>query len=282
MTGDTSGYPDDVVEDMAYLSRSANRLRILERIATGSHTPRKLDELTGVPRSTLRRILTEMVERGWAKRTTEGEYTATQVGKNVSRETERYIRAIDAIRTLGEAVAWLPEEELTIGLHHFSDAIVQRPEPNAVGASDTRLIELFQVSDVFSCLVNTAPTVGLEQVMVESVVNGDLQTKHVITVDELDVLRQDADRAVRWTKYVEAGANLYCYDGSIPCIVLILDETVLLGNRRLESIAFIETENEVVRSWGHDLIEAYRKRSEPLDATAFTTDQTTLSESKQC
>lgn len=272
MLGETSDHPDDVLEDMAYLSRSANRLRILDRLATGSHTPRELTELTGIPRSTLRRILTEMVERRWAERTTEREYEATQVGENVSRETKRYIRAIDAIRTLGEAVAWLPEEELTIGLHHFSGATVQQPEPNAVGAGDTRLIKLFRDSDLFSCLVNTAPTVGLEQAMVRSVVEGDLQTKHVITVEELNVLRQDVDRANRWKKYVEAGADLYCYDGSIPCIVFIFDETVLLGNCRLKAIAYIETDNEVVRSWSHDLIEEYRKRSEPLDATAFDTE----------
>lgn len=271
MLGDATDHPDDVLEDMAYLSRSANRLQILEVITTDSHPPRKLAELTDTPRSTLRRILTELVERGWAERTTNGRYVATRAGENMSVETKRYIRAIDAIRTLGDAVSWLPEEELTIGLHHFSDAIVQRPEPNAVGAGDTRLIDLFRISDVFSCLVNTVPTVGLEQVMVESVVDGDLQTKHVITADELDVLRQDAERSARWKEYVEAGADLYCYDGSIPCILLIFDETVLLGNRRLESIAFIETENEVVHSWGHDLIEVYRNRSTPLDVTAFDT-----------
>jgi hypothetical protein len=272
MLGDASDQQDDVLEDMAYLSRSANRLQVLGEITTGSHAPRKLAELTGIPRSTLRRILTEMVERRWAKRTTDGEYVATPAGKQVCGETDRYVRAIDAIRTLGEAISWLPEEELTIGLQHFSDATLQRPEPNAVGAGDTRLIELFRISDEFSCLVNTAPTVGLEQVMVESVVDGDLQTNHVITAEELDVLRQDEDRAARWKKYVEGGANLYCYDGSIPCIVLIFDETVVLGNRRLESIEFIESENEVVRAWSHDLIDTYQQRSVPLDATAFDTD----------
>jgi predicted transcriptional regulator len=269
MFGDATAHPADVLEDMAYLSRSENRLQILEVIATESHAPRSLADRTGVARSTLRRILTEMVERGWAERTTDGEYVATRTGENVSVETGRYVRAIDAIRTLGEAVSWLPEDELNIGLHHFADATVRRPEPNAVGAADTRLVRLFQTSDEFSCLVNTAPTVGLEQTMVESVVDGDVQTKHVITDDELDFLLQDANRAARWKTYVEAGANLYRYDGIIPCNVFIFDETVLVGNRRLESIEFIETENEVVRSWGHDLIEAYREKSEPLEATAF-------------
>lgn len=103
---------------MAYLSRSTNRVQILEVIATEAHTPRNIAEVTDVPRSTLRRILTEMVERGWAKRTTDGEYVATRTGGYVAVETERYIGAIHAIRTLGEAVSWLPEEELTIGLQY--------------------------------------------------------------------------------------------------------------------------------------------------------------------
>ena len=276
MLEDATAHSDDVLEDMAYLSRSGNRLRLLAEITKGSYTPRKLAELTDIPRSTLRRILAELVERGWAERTTDGEYVATRTGENVSGETERYVRAINAIHTLGEAVSWLPKEELTIGLHHFNDATVQRPEPNAVGAADTRLIDLFQVSEDFTCLVNTAPTVGLEQTMVESVVDGDLQAKHIITADELDVLRRDDDRSARWRKYVEAGANLYCYDGSIPCILLIFDETVLLADRRLESIEFIETENEVVRSWGHDLVEVHRKKSEPLDAAPFENDSMSI------
>lgn len=252
MLGDATAHPDDVLEDMAYLSRSANRLQILEEIATGSHTPRKLADLTGIPRSTLRRILTELVEHGWAERTTDGEYVATRVGEHVSVETERYIRAIDAIRTLGEAVSWLPEEELTIGLHHFSDATVQRPEPNAVGAGDTRLIDLFRVSDVFSCLVNTAPTVGLEQAMVESVVDGDLQTKHVITADELDVLRQDTDRSARWKKYVEDTVIIAHSQGEVG-----------------EPLVGIESTDETIRSWAIEVIREYKVNAERLDGDSF-------------
>lgn len=269
MHSDTTPHPEDILEDMAYLSRSTNRVQILEVIATEARTPRNIAEVTDVPRSTLRRILTEMVERGWAERTMDGEYVATRTGGYVAVETERYIGAIHAIRTLGEAVSWLPEEELTIGLQHFREATVQRPEPNAVGAADTRLIDLFQTSDTFLCLVNTAPTIGLERTMVESVVDGDLHSKHIITDDELAVLRQDADRSSRWRTYVEAGADLYCYEGRIPCNLLIFDGTVLVGNRRLESIEFIESENQTVCSWGRELIDSYREEAEPLDAGVF-------------
>lgn len=49
--------------------------------------------------------------------------------------------------------------------------------------------------------------------------------EHVITKSEFTYLFHYSDRLSRWQDYIEAGAKVYCYDGSIPCDVFIFDET---------------------------------------------------------
>jgi predicted transcriptional regulator len=270
MPGDAAPPPADALEDVAYLSRSETRIRVLNVLAATPHTPREVADRTDVPRSTLRRTLTELVERGWAERTLDGEYRLTPTGEYVAAETERYLGSIRAIRTLGDAVGWLPNDELAVDLRHFRDATVRRPEPNAVSSPSTVATERLREATTFACLVNTAPSLGFERVMVDGVVQGRLTTTHVITDGELAVLRRKPERASRWQTYVEAGAGLYCYDGRIPCNLLVIDETVFVLDRQPDALEGIECTNSVVREWALDLIDDYRADAERLDTTAFT------------
>jgi hypothetical protein len=49
VAGDEASLPEKVLEDMAYLSRSANRLRILDVIVTAPHIPRAIADETDIP-----------------------------------------------------------------------------------------------------------------------------------------------------------------------------------------------------------------------------------------
>jgi len=266
---DPDTFPDEALEDIAYLSRSKSRVTILAALAAEPRTRRELEDATGIPRTTLDRTVNEFEERNWVTRTLDGDYEATPVGERVATESSNFVGAIQAIRTLGDAVAWLPDDELTIGLHHFAEATVRRPEPNAMTAPTTFATKLMREATEFACLVNTLPSVGFEDAMVNGVLDGRLTTTHVITDDELALLQQDADRASRWQTYVESGANLYCYTGRIPCNFLVIDNTVLILDRQPEAAEGIESTHSVVRSWAQGLIYEHRENAERLDATAF-------------
>jgi len=166
-------------------------------------------------------------------------------------------------------VAWLPNDELTIGLQYFRDATVMRPETNATSALSTHAIELMREATEFTCLVNIAPSLGFENAMMNGVVDGRLRTQHIITDGELAVIRQKADRASRWQTYIEAGADLYFYDGRIPCNILIIDETVFILDRQPEAIEAIKSSNDVVRSWAHEVISDYQEDAERLTTATF-------------
>jgi predicted transcriptional regulator len=266
---DSDIFPDGALEDIAYLTRSKSRATILVLLAMEPRTRRSLGDITGIPRTTLDRIVNEFEERDWATRTSDGDYVSTPIGERIATESTNFVGAIQAIRTLGDAVAWLPDDELTIGLHHFEDATVREPEPNAVSAASRFATKLMQEATEFACLVNTPPSPGFEDAMVNGVLDGRLTTTHVITDGELAVLQQDADRVSRWQAYVEAGANLYCYEGQIPCNLLVIDDTVLILDRQPTAAEGIESRNAVVRSWAQEMIEEYQGDAERLDATTF-------------
>ncbi|MFP4626508.1 MAG: helix-turn-helix transcriptional regulator [Natronomonas sp.] len=269
----SDAFPEDALADVAFLSRSKNRAQILAMLAAESYTRRELEDTTGISRTTLDRIVNELEERDWATRTSDGDYVATPTGERIATESSCFVGAIQAIRNLADAVAWLPRNELTIGLHQFREAIVRRPEPNAMSAPTTAATKLMQEATEFACLMNTLPSLAFEESMINGVLEGRLMTKHVITDEELTVLLEDTNRTGRWQEYIEAGANLYCYDGQIPCNLLVIDETVLILDRQPEAPEGIESTNPEVRAWATEMIDEYRKEAKQLDATAFTKDR---------
>jgi len=94
-------------------------------------------------RHTRNRIVNEFEARGWVERTPDGTYAGTPTGEHLVRQFRPFLESVEAIRTLGEAVAWLPTDELSIGLHHFSDATVWEPAVDPTETIDqfARMIE---------------------------------------------------------------------------------------------------------------------------------------------
>lgn len=276
MTTETEAVSDDALADVAYLSRSRNRITILEALRSGPHTSGRLEEITQASRSTLERILTELEERDWAERSPDG-YVVTPVGERVIDEFRPVVATMETIRSLGEAVAWLPDE-LSIGLHHFGEATVRRTTPNSPMAEAVYLVELMRDASAFYTLTYVAPPLSLLQRMRDGAVEERLTAANVLTDDLVSYLRGKPEQTPYWREYVEAGARVYRYEGHIPCNVFVVDETVLIANNEPEAghpCEFIETTNETVRSWGRELIDTYRRESDRLAPEAFTDDRPT-------
>ena len=63
--------------------------------------------------------------------------------------------------------------------------------------------------------------------------------------------------------------NAYLYDGKIPLILAIADDTAMLAATDENGIptAVIETENETIRSWVETKLDEYREQSVELTIT---------------
>lgn len=275
MSGTEDEFPEDAMEDVAYLSRSGSRIRILDALTTDPCTRGELTETTGIARTTVGRIINELEERGWARRTTDGEYETTPTGSYIFSEFTPFVESVRAIRNLGDLTAWLPTDEVPIDLRHFTDATVRRPDPaDPMSTISDFNARLDGVSE-FQCLVGIAPPVPFERAMVDGVENRGLDTKHVITDEELNYLLEHPDRLTRWRAYLRAGANVYRYDGQIPCNLFVFDDTLIISNSKSdvgETHVGIESENREILSWAREVIDGYCRDAEALDGTVFTTD----------
>lgn len=270
--------PDSIstaaLEDVAYLSRSENRVRILCSLARGPHTRRELGEVTSVSRATLGRITNELEERGWAERTTDGDYVATPTGIQIASQFVPFVKSVETIRRLGETVTWLPTEELSIGLHHFNDATVRRPKNDDLTEAIDYFTEKIRDVSEFSTLTELAPPVSFEETMHEDLLSNRLTATYVLTGELVDYLRDQPERRERWRDCLEAGVEAHRYEGDLPCNLFVFDETVLIkrSGSETEQPSYgipIETSNPDVRSWAHDLIESYRTKADPITPATF-------------
>lgn len=98
----------------------------------------------------------------------------------------------------------------------------------------------------FACPVNTPPSLGFEDALMNGVSERRLLTNHVITDTELTVFVADPNRAARWQAYIGAGAKLYCYDGQNPCNRLV-DETVHVLDRQPDASEGTDRTNPTIR-----------------------------------
>lgn len=272
MPGEADNPTSEALEDIAHLARSDNRVRVLKALNEGPTTRRELEDATGVARATIGRTLADFEERGWATRTVDREYALTPTGERIVVEFMPFVETMAAIRVLGDMVAWLPTDEVPIDLGHFSDTTVRRPERADPLAPATHVTNLLEAAAEFHCLVGVVPPVEFERAMRDSVVAGRLTTRHVVTSEEVAYLRDHPERLSRWREYVAGGANLYCYDGQVPCNVLVFDDTVVIGNSQSggkDASVLVESEDEDVLEWAHEVIDRYQIVSEPLDAASF-------------
>ncbi|MFC6939602.1 helix-turn-helix transcriptional regulator [Salinirubellus sp. GCM10025818] len=274
MNGGESEVPAQALEDVAYLTRSANRVKILGALTDRSASRRELAEITGTSRTTLDRIVNELEDRGWAERTPDGTYTATPEGTRLQRQFRPFLESVVAVRNLGKTVEWLPTEELTIGLEHFADAIVQRPEGDDPVETIDLMVEMVEEATRHRAFTHLVPPEPLSEAILEGVESGRLTAEGVLTTGSLDFLRETPRRRGRWASIVEAGAGLYQYDGEIPCNLWIMDENVLIKKSRPEPFAEaygvpIISRDEDVRSWANQLIDTYRAEATRLEPGYF-------------
>lgn len=270
-SGSSEGRPE-AIGAIAHLARSENRISILELLTEGSYEPSELVERTGASRPTLGRILAEFEDRGWAGRTTDG-YEATPAGDRVASEFRSLIGSMETIERLGDAVDWIPTDELHVGLHHFNDATLGPPGGDDPVESTDYVADLLRDASRWDGITHlVAPELKLD-VMLEGVRSGRLESNLVLTTDLVEYLRSKPERREWLRAFVEAGANVYRYGRGIPCNLLVIDDLVLITESYPESghpYTSISTENEAVRSWAGELIDRYRADAEAVEPDALS------------
>lgn len=259
------------LETVEYLARSPSRVRVLDAIRDAPRTRAELKEMTDVSRVTLSRILANFEDRGWIERTNGG-YVATPEGSFVATELAGLLANIETLDHLDGAMRWLPFEEFDFDLTRLRDAEVATSSWGDHTAQIRRVAELIHGSDR---IVATASGVSRDviEAVWEATVTDGASFEAVLDTTALDVVRTDPELRQQHVDVIEAGAELFRYEGNEEplLMVMVCDDIVILCGHDEDGPppGTLDTTDEAVRSWAESYFESVRAESEPIDPDAF-------------
>ncbi len=261
---------DDALEEIEFLARSANRVRVLRLLGEGKYTRRELGDRLDASQPTLGRVLRDLTERHWV--TYDGtRYGATATGRLVA---ESFTELSETLRTelrLRPVVEWLPAEEMGFDLRRLSDATITTPSQTKPGAPIQRVLELLERTDRVRIVSHALNEQSLD-VIHRRVVDGSQSFEGVFSPDAVDALADDADLRRRLREVVASGrAEIRIHDEPVPVAVTITDRFVHLLLRDDGGLlrAAVDTDDEAVRSWADETHRAYWRDATPLDTAAL-------------
>lgn len=267
------------LDDIAYLARSANRVTALERLAEGPTARQALHTDTGISQPTLGRLLDGFEERGWVTcdRTNGRTYELTPFGEVVAAEFDDLLTTVGTMQRFRAVADALPLASMDFDLQRFTAADITSPSPTDATAHMRREDELIAEADSVRFLCSSSFGPGIKAYR-DRLVGTDKRFEAVITADALDAATADPDSA-EWIRDLAQAENvtLYRYAGPLNYILGVIDETVSIVplDETGVPLAFIESRDEVIRTWAEAELDAYRERAERLEpqeagSAAFT------------
>lgn len=262
--------PPDLLEDVAFLARSSHRFGVLKTLADGPLTRPTLHEQIGISQPTLGRILGSFEDRNWVEQR-RPEYALTPLGELLVEEFEDLLDTVETIQTLGHVVQQLPTDQMDFDIRTFADATVWTPEPGDTLSHIRRMEAVWFDADRRRLLGSTLGSASFEARREQARRDFDrLQQLEVETIVSSAMLEQGMSdpeiRRMTHEYWDPEHMRAYLYDGPIPLILAIADDTGMLAPTDENGIptAVIETENDTIRSWIETEIDEYRKQSVEL------------------
>lgn len=266
---------DAPLDDIAFLSRSNNRVAVLRELERGDQTRRDLREATDSSRATIGRVLEGFEERGWVAADGAGNghtFTLTPLGRVIVEEFADTMAVVETVQQLRALAPRIPFEELGLDPRDLADARITTPSATDATAHTRRERELLSRTDRVRFLCNQAQPETVELYR-DWIVNDGLETEAIITGDAIDAAMADETMAAALADMRNADSvTIYRYEGSVSAMfgrfdgvasVVPLDESGVPA-------AFIESTEPTVRSAVTDALERYRDEAELVSATGQT------------
>lgn len=256
---------DPPLDDIAFLSRSNNRNRVLVELAEGGRTRRELRDAIGTSQPTLGRVLDGFQERGWV--TKDGrEYSLTPFGRLLVEEFDDLMATVETIQQLRDLAPRLPLEEMDFDLRLLAEATITTPSPTDASAHFRREVELMERTERIRFLCNQAQPETVERYR-DWVVESGGHLEATIAGDAIDAASTSAEMGPYLNDMLASDrATIYRYDGPVSIMLGLLDDTASIVPLDDNGVpwAFIESEHEPVKSWVADTLEAYREQAEEI------------------
>ena len=253
------------LDDIEFLARSDHRVTILKTLMQDGQTPSGLQEETGIPRATIGRVLGNFEDRGWVQRSGRV-YVRTRFGDLLAEEFDALLETVETIQRMQEVARWLPPDALDVDLRAFRDATVTTPDRSDVLAYIRRAEAILRDASHVRVLTSSVFPDTLEAQQ-EAIIAGDQTQEVILTSDALDAAFADPE-ITAWTREIIASGNatVYRYDGSVPFMLSVLDDTAVIVPLDDQGVphAHIESRNEMIRSWVSETLDRYQEEAKRL------------------
>lgn len=262
---------DSPIGLVGFVTRSTNRVATIRALVDGPQTRPELQETTGIPRATLSRILADFWKQDLL--TKDGHhYQLSTLGEYLASQLDSMAERIETIRRLQSIEQWLPVDAFDFDLVDLSDAEVIRQTPADPHAPVARILPVLEDAGHVRGLCDNAVH---EAIVAEwrAITAGRQRFEGVLTTEVIDVIVSDPERMEQAGEVFAADdTEAFVYDGEIPGLVIIADETVLLEAADEDGAikAFILTDNPAVRSWAETAFEDYKQSADPIGVEVLT------------
>lgn len=253
-------------EEISYLVRSENRVRVLDSLSEKPKSKREMVKATGVSGVTAGRIIEGFLERGWIRETNDA-YATTAVGDLIASDYRRLFESMDVASRLGPVIEHLPLHTMEFDVRHLTSASIADPETFDPLRAMDRQMQLFRGADHVRGFTHRLPNF-LGEVIYREVIENGLEFEGVFEAQLVDRILESATLREKTAEAIRAGARIYrAREGTtIPHHAGIFDNVVAIAihDDKGSMCAGIETTAEPVMEWGVRTFEAFRGEATQL------------------
>jgi predicted transcriptional regulator len=266
---------DDALSEVEFLARSANRVTVLQELASERHTRGELGEVTGASQATLGRILEDFVDRSWVRHD-EGEYVATATGRLVADSVTDLLESLETETKLREIIDYLPTHAMDFDLEHLADATITVPTRTRPSAPLREVLAAMEDATHLRVFSHAFNEQSIE--VVERRVRTGAQTfEGVLGESAVAAIAETKTLWGQFTSLADApDARVRVRTDGVPLAATIANGTVvfLLRDGRGLVQASLSSTDDRVFEWAVETHEHYWRTAAEFDAQRYDADGT--------
>lgn len=251
------------LDDVAFLTRSANRVAVMRTLADGPHSRQELVDKAGGSRVTIARILSDFEGREWVQ-ARNGSYELTTQGRLVIAGLDDLLDRLAAIDRLEPVLPWFAVDQLDVPVEAFADADITVPTGTEPNRHHRRIGQVGATADVAR--------------MYSQAVTGEAIAIHRTAVDEGQelelLLTPAAAESALGDEDIGTDVRALGTDGfvgrvdeSLPVpFVALFDECCHIGvaDDRGFPVGVVESTDEAVVAWAERTLDRLAAAATPL------------------
>jgi predicted transcriptional regulator len=247
------------------------RWPVLDALRAGSLDRGALQERVGVSRPTIHRQLRALRDAGLVMKRN-GTFTLTPVGELAATEFARVFGVMETVSALSRIARWLPFREFDFDFDRLQDAEVVLSHQNDPLAPTRRMLRQVHGADDIGIVTYTFLPEG-DPTTRRCFIEEHQSLVGVLDPELLEAVLADPASAAHLRELLAGGAHIAVATGSVPFILTIADETVLIGavDDGGSPQGLIVTDDEAIRTLAEETVEEYFERADPLTADTVGT-----------